>query len=400
MQKLKSLGICLFLLFTTPCFSASLIIEEPKRLLLLDGEDGTVACRVYGHLLSGTLPRLSDNWAWESATRSLLRMQNLTAVRGIPGASMIGPIDYFANLEEPHKYLYRIENQFPPLIYREPILDSSLEKEEPEKLTELDPRFVTVIKAHWISGKEEQIQEKIEEYQLTPRHLRQSLFLDPGLLEIDRDLIVLPSFDPRGIDLSTFKARLVPNQIPFQITEKELPPKDDYRLVTYLYEPLYADWQIENGSGLFLEQHQFSQTITPITADSGGYVVLARTHEHPDELELIGMQIPYGYTLIIEEGCIHGDTTLSGFFMMGMTSAHTTMRTADTVFLKDPTTKRNVRTLLAAEEPRATIYPSFLVPPPYVIYKNATELERAKFQELTLDQSFIFNPFSREFWQN
>src|SRR5690242_11290945 len=45
----------------------------PARLLLLEGNYGTVACRIYG-LLSKTIPRFSDNWTLESATRSLLRM--------------------------------------------------------------------------------------------------------------------------------------------------------------------------------------------------------------------------------------------------------------------------------------------------------------------------------------
>lgn len=373
--------------------------DMPKRLLLLDGDDGTVACRVYGHLMSATIPRISENWRWESATRSLLRMQNLTAVRGVPGASMVGPVDYLGNLEDPHLYVYTIENQFPPLFYRQPISD--VYEEKSGILKKLDSHLPTVVKARWISGTEEGlIHEKHLEYNVAPKHLRQSLFLDPGLLEIDRSVIELTSFDPRDVDFSAFKARLVPNQTPFQITKKELPPKDDYRLVTYLYEPLYADWQIEKGSGLFLEQHRFSQTITPLTPDSRGYVTLARTTERPDELELIGVQIPYGYTLIIEEGCIHGDTTLNGFFMMGMTSDHTTMRTADTVFLKYPPTKENVRMVMGGLAEFSIPSPSFMMPPPYVLYINASEMDRWKFRELTYGQNFIFNPFSREYWKN
>ncbi|HSX37811.1 MAG TPA: hypothetical protein VLE95_03160 [Chlamydiales bacterium] len=403
MEYLKRLCISFLLFFTTGCHSSYAqgdflaTFNEPKRLLLLDGDDGTVACRVYGHLMSATIPRVSDNWTLESATRSLLRMQNLTAVRGVPGASMVGPVDYLGNLEEPHKYLYTIKNQFPPLFYRKLIPDGHQENDF--ELKEFDPHFLTVVKANWISGKEEDvIREKKREYEVTQKHLRQSLFLDPGLLEIDRNLIELRYFDPRGVDLSTFKARLVVNHIPFQITKKKLPSKDDYRLVTYLYEPLYADWQIQNGSGLFLEQHRFSQTITPLTPDSGGYVVLARTNENPDELELIGIQIPYSHTLVIEEGCIHGDTTLNGFFMMGMTSDHTTMRTADTVFLKYPQTKENVRMVLMGTEDIPTHHTLFAVPPPYIIYKNASEADRSKFQQLTYGQNFIFNPFSREYW--
>lgn len=375
--------------------------SEAKRLLLLDGDDGTVACRVYGHLMSGTIPRFSDNWRVELATRSLLRMRNLTAVRGVPGASMVGPADYFGNLEDLHKYLYVIKAGSPPIFYRTLITDTNSEKTR--QLQPFDNRIVTCVKANWISGKKgRSLEAENQKYHVTKKNLRQSLFADPGLLEIDRSLIELRDFDARGVDLSSFKARLVNNSIPFQITKKKLSSKDDYRLVTYLYEPNYADWQIQSGSGLFLEKHQFSQTITPLTPNSRGFVCLARMNEKPDELELIAIQIPYGFTLIIEEECIHGDTTLNGFFMMGMTSDHTTMQTADTVFLKCPETKKNVSMVLGGmrEGERANHWnsSSSMPQPPYVIYSNASESDREVFRQETRGKNFIFNPFSREYW--
>jgi hypothetical protein len=327
-----------------------------------------------------------------------MRMNHLTAVRGEPGASMVGPIDYLGNLEESHKYFYTIENQFPPLFYGQKITEA--EQKIACELRELDPKFLTVVKANWIRGKEyPQIKEKKTEYKFDKKHLRQSLFRDPGLLEIEQSLIALKYFDPREVNLSSFRCKIVDNQTPFQITKKRLSSKDHYRIVTYLYEPLYADWQVEKGSGLFLEHHQFSQTITPITPESRGYVVLARTNEQDDELELIGVQIPYGCTLVIEEGCIHGDTTLSGFFMMGMTSDHTTMRTADTVFLKCSRTKQNVRMAMIGLEACSTSKDSLEIPPPYVIYKNATKEDLEKFRQLTSGKDFIFTPFSKKYWK-
>ncbi len=374
--------------------------NEPKRLLFLDGDDGSIACRVYGNLMSATIPKFSNNGVLESATRSLLRMKNLTAIRGIPGASMVGPIDYLGNLEEPHKYLYTIQNGFPPLFTRIPIPDEYNEQNFNYK--ELDPSVITLITANWIAGKTgDGIKEKKAEYNITKKHLKQSLFRNPGFLEIDRELIKLKYFDARDVDLSSFKARLVNNSIPFQITKNELSSKDDYRLVTYLYEPLYADWQTQNGSGLFLEKHDFSQTMTPVTPHSSGFVALARTNDHLDQLELIGVYIPYGYTLIIDEGCIHGDTTLNGLFMMGMTSDHVTMRSADTVFLKYPQTRRNAKMIMDGLEiaNESLSNESSFAPPPYVIYKNATDDDRENFHHLTKGKSFIFNPFSREYWQ-
>ncbi len=386
--------LCLIALVFAGCHhpidSSIASFEEPKRLLLLDGDNGSVACRVYGGLMSATIPRFSENKTLESATRSLMRMKNLTAVRGLPGASMVGPADYLGNLESPHQYLYTIQNGFPPLFYR-----YALEKEERLELEPFDDSMVSVVKAHWIHGGEDLMEKKQVEYHLTPKHLRQSIFPNPGILKISQKIIELKAFDPRNVDLGSFKARLVNHSVPFSITRKPLPPKDEYRLVTYLYEPLYADWQINHGSGLFLEKHHFSQTITPITPQSKGFVTLARASQNPDELELIAIEIPYGYTLIIEEGCIHGDTTLNGFFMMGMTSDHTTMGTANTVFLKYPETKENVIMVLEGSKP--SMQPND-IPHPYVIYKEDTDNNRAKFKELTQGKNFIFNPFSREYF--
>lgn len=367
--------------------------SEPRRLLLLDGDDGTVACRIYGTILSGTLPRFSDNWTLESATRTLLRMNNLIAVRGKPGASMVGPADYLGNLEDPHMYLYTIDTEFPPVFYRKPI-DETLET---RGLKPLDKGCMISVRGNWLSGKKgEIIPEKFIEYKLAEARFQDSLFPNPGLLELDTEHIELPLFDARDVDLSSFKARLVQNATPFRITEKQLPSSDEYRLVTYLYEPLYDRWQVEEGSGLFLEKHRFSQTITPISPDSGGFVVLARTNGESKELELIAIQIPYNYTIIIEEGCIHGDATLKGFFMMGMTSDHTTMRTADTVFLKSSRTKGNVSMSLIGSED--CFEPLVDHVHPYVIYDGATELERAWFRNLTEGKNFVFNPFSKEYW--
>lgn len=401
MKYLKYLGVFLFVLSNGYCSENEAICpgtyETPKRLLLLDGDDGTVACRIYGGLLSGTIPRFSDNGTIESATRTLLRMNNLTAVRGVPGASMVGPVDYFGNLENPHQYLFTIKNEFPPLFYRQPIPDGNQESLE---LKDFDPNLITVIKANWVCGKDYQhINEKNIDYGITKRHLRQSLFKDPGLLEVDRERIDLRWFDPRDVDLSSFKVRLVNNQVPFRITTKELPSKDEYRLVSYLYESHYADWQFEKGSGHFLEQHKFSQTMTPITPDSAGFIVLARTNEIPDELELIGVQIPFGYTLVVEDGAIHGDTAFNGLFMMGMTSDHKTMETADTVFLKYPETKGNVQIEMIGKEETIGVNEFISVPPPYVIYRCSTERDEEEFRRLTSGQSFIFNPFSRQYWR-
>lgn len=363
-----------------------------ERLLLLDGEKGTVACRI-DYNLSRTLPRLSDDWTIECATRSFLRMSNLIAVRGVPGASMVGPCDYFGNLGQLDKYTYQFDvTQFPPLIQRKPILTKEIKINLDN--AKLDNELITTVYAEWIAGTEKEIiLEKQTEYHLKPQHLRQSLFLNPGLLELETNEIKLKHFDPRGIDLSPFKARLVNNSIPFQISQKPLSSKDDFRVVTYRYEEGYANWQVKEGSGLFIEKHNFSQFMTPLTPFSKGFIVLAKFNDHPNELEMIGIQIPFGYTLIIEEGCIHGDSTLIGFYMMGMTSDHTTMGTADTVFLKDRTTKENVSMSIVEEK-----LPIFNEPhAPYVLFKESTDQEKSEFINLLKTKSLICTPQNSEY---
>ncbi len=53
-------------------------------------------------------------------------------------------------------------------------------------------------------------------------------------------------------------------------------------------------------------------------------------------LELIAVAVPFGFTLLVEPYCIHGDSSLTGLYMMAMTGNHRAMGTADThtVFIK------------------------------------------------------------------
>jgi len=101
-----------------------------------------------------------------------------------------------------------------------------------------------------------------------------------------------------------------------------------------------------NGSGVFIERHEFIQSITPLSPSCGGFVILGREIEANELgkkcLELIACAIPFGFTLLVDVGAIHGDSTLTGEFMMAMTGNHKAMKTADTVFLKHRSTRRNV----------------------------------------------------------
>ena len=85
---------------------------------------------------------------------------------------------------------------------------------------------------------------------------------------------------------------------------------------------------------LFLEKHDFVQFITPLTRDCAGFVTIAKENARDHSMEIINIKIPFGSILLINPGVIHGDSTLKGLYLMGMTGNHHAMNTADTVFLK------------------------------------------------------------------
>jgi hypothetical protein len=100
-----------------------------------------------------------------------------------------------------------------------------------------------------------------------------------------------------------------------------------------------------NGSGAFIERHEFIQAITPLNKECGGFVILGREVTDSlgrNHLELVACPVPFGFTLLVDVGSIHGDSTLTGLYMMAMTGNHIAMRTADSVFLKHRETKNNV----------------------------------------------------------
>lgn len=240
-------------------------------------------------------------------------------------------------------------------------------------------------------------------------HFGGSLFDFPGLLEVESEesvlrMRVIEPGDGLGLDLTGFRARLVRNDAPFCITDEPIPASDEFRAVSYLYEEGYAAAQVESGGGgLFLETHSFSQTITPIDTDCGGFVTIGRWRERGERgcglLDLIALRIPFGFTLIVERDCVHGDATLRGMFAMAMTSNHLTMRTADTVFLKHKATARNISisTDDAGRERREVAKEVRARRPIFYFSGDAQGL--AEFKRQTAGQSKIFNPFSKGFWK-
>lgn len=372
-----------------------------SRLLCLQGQEGTLACRVHDPLSTNIFPKRSP---WGRSKFSLLseeKMRNLLAVRGGPGAHMLGPADYFCDLERSDQYCISIDinSDGMPTFTQHPLQSKEAQSIESHPI---DMSLTTSVKARWYSGSnKEAIRQKMLEYRDKKNPMfSESLFPNPGILEVDGSKeIKLQAFDPRGIDLSAFKARLVANDVPFQITTERLPVDDEYCAVSYHYDEGYADRQVKQGGGLFLEFHQFAQTITPLRRESSGFVTLAKWDETHTHLELIAIQIPYGYTLIIEKDCIHGDTTLNGLFMMCMTSDHISMATADTVFLKHATDKDNITFVLDSVPKQEAQQRPGKILDPLVFYSDNEVDNFARFKERTRHMDIIFSPFSLGYWK-
>jgi len=146
------------------------------------------------------------------------------------------------------------------------------------------------------------------------------------------------------INLSKFSAQLVKNNEPFafnqSLIQKYKHAQHKLRIITYNYGYKYVDNYLVPDTGIFIEKHEFIQAITPMNSECSGFVILG--HITNNFLELIAVSIPFGYTLLLEPWAIHGDSTLRGMYMMAMTGNHSAMQTADTVFLKNKITRKNI----------------------------------------------------------
>lgn len=287
----------------------------------------------------------------ECATRTLLNLYNLHVVRGnlIDGkldldSSMSGPHHYFGFIDPYRAYKIIIENGLPKYFeYPTSIVDDYQDIKIPES-------FITKIKEYnWMNGKfinqqetnhkTEKIYDKIINVN-SGDLVTDSLFANPGVLKIDVDKLHFNVIkNAYNYSLSDFKAQLVKNNKPFAFSQDMINSykhaQHKLRVITYNYGKKYVDSYLMKGSGIFIEKHEFIQSITPLNRDCGGYVILGREINY--RLELIAISIPFGYTLLVEPWCIHGDSTINGLYSMAMTGNHEAMRTADTVFLKNST---------------------------------------------------------------
>jgi hypothetical protein len=100
------------------------------------------------------------------------------------------------------------------------------------------------------------------------------------VIKLPEENLYLPNItklakDITKVDLSSFKARVVRNDQPF-IIPNLIKKNESFEAITYYYGSQYADLHLHKKQGLFIEFHDFCQTITPLHESAGGFCILAR----------------------------------------------------------------------------------------------------------------------------
>ena len=391
---------------------------DARRFLKLHGKDVNVVTRL--HYGSQTLPHKGKHGLITCATRSLLNLKNLIAGRNSIAEtmddSMIGPCDFFGVLPKINDncYAIQLEDVSPenhpqkkvlPVIYE---YNDGVREAANSALCSPTEGMVKKISYEWVNGHDnKKLKQELNQFEFATKP-QTSLFLNPGILKVtDANSILLPDVDATKIDLSKYNAKLIKNGTPAYLHlppidrqntagRKQIKKEQPYQAVSYYFGGKYALTQTIKNDGVFLETHGFSQTMTPMHRSCGGFVTLARkcSENDTEKLELIGIKIPYGYTLVIGQGCIHGDTTLKGMYMMAMTANHVVMQSADTVFLKNKAGK-NVMLQMEGDDTNHIDLPEYLRPLAYS--KNGNKkgfLHRANQEAdmLPSGRPFVLNP--------
>jgi hypothetical protein len=359
---------------------------ETKRVIYFRGHKDQESPSVLVCQLCKGYETVSASLQGESALRTLLNLYNLYAVRGalnddalVFSTSMSGPHHYFGFIDATRHHVI-VPDSNGLLVYREAAAPSSRPALSPVPAAQV----LRIADYEWLPGatlpsatraayavRDELATRLVDTAQdsssvapADPPGQADSLFDSPGILLLETPELRLPLLlQPHLCDLSLFRAQVVPNTAPFAfdptLVAAHAHARHRLRVVTYNYGDDYVADYLMRGSGLFIERHEFIQAITPLTPECGGFVMLGREARAGDSagggdsgsstpggagvLELVACPVPWGYTLLVDVGSIHGDSTLTGLYMMAMTGNHVAMRTADTVFLKHRATRANVR---------------------------------------------------------
>lgn len=278
---------------------------------------------------------VSQIWDGEYSLRTMSNLDNLHVVRGNLcsktqrlqlQSSMTGPHHYYGYLD-PGKWYQIVTIQkdddwmvFTPLAKR-PKIKSCLNACPTIFTIALQPHVDFEWMAHTLASDP-----------------NKSLFASPGVFSLQKGLHI-PCIDrPQEYDWTSFRAQLIPPNQSFGFNPESVQhfraAQHKIRLVTYYYGQDYFDDFVVPNKSDFLEHHEFVQFIHALDESSIGYIILGRVALNR-ELQLVKFQIPAGHTLVLDSGCIHGDSRLVGLFLMGMTGNHDAMRTANTVFFRN-----------------------------------------------------------------
>jgi len=334
----------------------------------------TLLCRDYETISSITRGEL------EFCSRTLANLYNLQTVRGplVQTASgvevqldacMVGPTVYYGHIDPRGCYRLRAaeDGGFSFVAHPGP---PARDGNPPTRVVGEDD-VVRVTEYRWIRGRDisdadrrmyslryedEETSMVSSDGQLHRRAARRSadsLFANPGVLTLPEDNLQIPVLEDAHLyDLASFRAQVVRNDDPFAFRGDALRPYPHalhtLRCISYQYGPFYREKYLMSGNGLFIEKHDFIQSITPQDPRCGGAIILgrevpSRCGSNLPDLELLAVRVPFGFTILVEPQAIHGDSTMTGNFLMAMTGNHLAMGTADTVFLKVQNSARNVR---------------------------------------------------------
>ena len=309
----------------------------------------------------------------EFATRTWLNLENLKVIRGkrdqnkklLLNTSMSGPHDYFGWINPFHTHIIKQDACGLRYYKTTPLLKDTV-------LFKLKTQYITTINNYeWISH--------------CKNSTINSLFIRPGILKLHNYKYI--NFDiidnPEIYDLSSFKARVVNNKEPFSFNYEVILKYNDaqckLRIITYNYGKDYVREYLDKTDGIFIEKHEFIQIITPYSKDCYGYIILGRQN---NGLELIAIKLKFGYSILIEPYCIHGDSCLVGQYMMAMTGRHDIMNKADTVFLKQSDGITNIKTNIIKQK---TIFTSDILVNNY----NTENVEQLKTE---ISYKYGYNP--------
>ncbi len=336
--------------------SSNILTATPGRLIyfngLADDPNGAMVCKLFANYYT-----VSELHKLEAATRTLSNLYNLHATRGI-----LGPhgLEFKTSMTGPHHYggfIYPTDwhtIDTASMTYRkvEPPLSVPALEELPD---EYKKRFASGT-YEWKSGRSlaSELIDVDTGKPVTAGLTADSLFELPGMLTLPEQVMKLNIIEePYKYDLRQYHAQVVKNEEPWcfdqELVSKFPHAQHKLRIVTYNYGDDYVPEYLNKGSGIFIERHDFIQAITPMNEKCGGFAMVGK--EDKDGLELVGIKVPYGYTLLVDSGAIHGDSTMTGLYMMAMTGHHGAMATADTVFMKTAD-KQNVFVEPAVPLPR------------------------------------------------